>query len=115
MRKLITFAVLAVLASAATADPVVDAYDKALAAGKVALADQKRCEEQIQKGKQEACKESSKSYQLYRARAKQFTTSVEPHDLLNHVTPQQMDQITLITNQIGASMDYVSAYLDSKK
>lgn len=100
------------LATTVYADPVTDAYAAALAAGKETLSLQKSCEKSVKRKDLAPCKSAAAAYDNYRAKAKAFTSSVPPEDLLNHVTPAQMDQITQLTQDIGSSMDKVNYYLE---
>lgn len=112
--KKIAAASLCLFASMAQADPVVEAYDSAFAAGRVALSMQKQCEASIQKNDLGPCEKAKKAHAVYRTKSKQFIDSVKPADLFMHVTPRQMDDITALNKEIGASLDYVNAYMDAQ-
>lgn len=112
--KKIAVATLCLVASIAHADPVVDAYDAAFAAGRVALDMQKKCEIAVQKSDLAPCEKAKKAQAIYQKRSKEFIASVKPTELFDHVTPKQMDDINKINQEISASLDYVNAYMDTQ-
>jgi hypothetical protein len=115
MHKALLLSSVLVFSQATRADDVSEAYDQALAAGKVALTMQKQCELSVQKSDLAPCKSAQKAYGLYDKKSRAFMSSVNPPDLFNHVTPAQMDEINRVAKELGASMDYVNAYLDTKR
>lgn len=116
MKKIYTVAgALFFCTAAMAADAVKAAYDEAFASARVTLDLQKECEASVKKDDIGPCKRAMKAYENFRAKAKKFTSSVDPKDLFNHVTPQQMDSLTAMNQKIGESMDYVNQYLEASK
>jgi hypothetical protein len=116
MKKIYVITAGAFFCSAAiAADPVTTAYDEAFASARVTLDLQKECEASVKKNDIGPCKTALKAYENFRAKAKKFTASVDSKDLFNHVTPQQMENLTAMNQKIGESMDYVNQYLEASK
>ena len=112
-KLLITAAIL--FSAECMADDVRNAYDQAFASGRVSLDMQKECQESAKKNDLEPCISARSAYENFQTKSRAFMASVDPKDLFNHVTPKQMDDLTLLNQKIGESMDYVSEYLDVKK
>lgn len=115
MKRIVACAVAVFFCASAMADAVSAAYDEAFASARVALDMQKECELSVKKNDLAPCKNASKAYENFRTKAQQFTSSVDPKDLFNHVTPQQMDSLTAMNQKISESMDYVAEYLEVSK
>lgn len=113
MIRILSSALVLLISSVAMADNVSDAYNKAYASGQVALDLQKKCETSTQEMKLKSCKLAEASYDKYQILARSFMSSVEPKDLFNHVTPEQMNDLTSLNRKIGESMDKVSSRLNA--
>lgn len=114
MKRIAVFVAAAVFCASAFADPVVAAYDEALASGRVALKMHKDCEKSIERDDMKPCKQARGAFDLFKQKSKTFLASVAPQDLFLHVTQDQMDDLKLVNKQIGQSMDYITAYIDAK-
>ena len=115
MIRALSSALVLFISSAAMADAVSDAYDNAYASGQAAFDLQKKCEASSQEMKLKSCKLAEDSYDKFQALARSFMSSVEPKDLFNHVTPEQMNDLTSLNRRIGESMDRVSDRLNANE
>lgn len=115
MIRTLNVALVLFISSAVMADTVSDAYDKAYASGQAAFDQQKKCEASSQEMKLKSCKLAEASYDKFQALARSFMSSVEPKDLFNHVTTEQMNDLTSLNRRIGESMDHVSDHLSANE
>lgn len=115
MKRIAVSAAAVLFCASAWADPVTSAYDEAFASARVALKLHKDCEVSLEREDMNPCQSAKNAYTLYKQKADIFLASVKPEDLFLHVTHKQMEDLTLVNNQLGQSMDYISAYLEAKK
>lgn len=110
----LAFALL-VFSSFALADPVVEAYDEAYAAAKVALEMHKTCEKALRNKVLKPCNASSKANDIYLEKMQSFLASVEPKDFFLHITQEQSAELSTVSKQINTSLDNQQAYIQANK
>lgn len=114
--KMIAVAVgLMLVCANASADPVVDAYDALMAAGKVTAQRGVACEASVQKDDLAPCRAFSKANDVYRGKIKAFLATIDPKtdNVYNHITKQDVQAYMEQNKRIERSMDYVIAHSEA--
>ncbi|ETF07021.1 MULTISPECIES: hypothetical protein [Pseudomonas] len=106
---------LLLVCSSAFADPVVDAYDALMAAGKVAAQHGAACEASVQKDDVSPCRAFTKANDVYRGKIKAFLATIDPKtdNVYNHINKQDVEAYMEQNKRIERSMDYVIAHSES--
>ncbi|SDT52851.1 hypothetical protein [Pseudomonas prosekii] len=102
--------------SLALADPVVDAFDAALASAKTTITLQRACEVSIQSSDVKPCMEASTAHEDYERKTRHMLSIIgpPPDGLYQHVRPEQGAELVNLANEIKASMDMLVKYTDPK-
>lgn len=114
MRKCATLLIAMSICGTAFADDVRDAYQEVYASAVSTLDLHRKCEYSLRRNEMKPCTDAQKAYEDFKEKSTAFLSSVKPEDLFQHVTPDEMNQLTSLNNQIGESMDNVSAYLGKR-
>ena len=106
---------LMLVCSHAAADPVADAFDAMVAAGKVTAQRGAACEEAVQRDDLKPCHAFSKANDVYRGKLKAFVGSMDPKtdNLFNHITEQDVRDYKEQNSRIERYMDYVIAHSEA--
>lgn len=115
MKMIVAVFGLMLVCSSAFADPVVDAYDALMAAGKVTAQRGKACEESIQRDDLTPCHAFTKSNEVYRGKIKAFLATIDPKtdNIYNHITKQDVEAYMEQNKRIERAMDYVIAHSEA--